>query len=78
VEYGFVLMKFLVALLSLPGSSMKNVSTRRPNRLFFSSNSNKTRLRSAHPKDILAPNYRSLEIRFAIEFSIPIHRIAMD
>jgi hypothetical protein len=70
-------MKLHVALLSLPGSSMKKISTRGL-KVFFSSKSNKTRLRSDHPKDILAPTYRRLGIRFAIEFSITMHRIAMD
>jgi hypothetical protein len=34
VEYGFVIMKLPVALLSLSGSSMSLVSTRGPNRYF--------------------------------------------
>ena len=78
MEYGFDIMKLPVALLSLPGSSMSLVSTGGPNRAFFSSKSNKIRLRFDHPKDILAPTYRRLGIRFAIEFSVTIHKIAME
>ena len=78
MEYGFVIMKLPVALLSLPGSSMSLVSTRGPNRVFFTSKSNKIRLRFDHPKDILAPNSRHLGITFAVEFSVTINRIAMD
>ena len=78
MEYGFVIMTFPVALLSLPGSSMRLVLTGGPKRVFFSSKSNKIRLSFDHPKDILAPTYRRLGIRLAIEFSVTILRIAMD